>query len=135
MAPQGGRRGRARGGPALGSTLAFHSLASAQWWHATACRSERHGLFNPPTGRPRNGWLDLAIGGTLLLHALTILSPPLRRLLGASRLSLVDLAVVLAGSGTPLLVNEAIKAWRHAEAQTLAGLSSESLVNKPRASS
>jgi Ca2+-transporting ATPase len=105
--------GRARGGPALGATLGFHSLTLAQLMHATACRSDHFGLFNPAPELPRNRWLEAALGGTLVLHLLTMLVPGLRRLLGTTSIGALDAAVVVAGAGLPLLINEGIKAARH----------------------
>lgn len=99
------------GGAARASTLGFHSLTTAQLLHAYYCRSEVHGLFNA-SGRQRNPWLDAALGGTLAVHALTVLLPSLRGLLGNTALRAADLPVILAAAVLPMLVNEAGKLWR-----------------------
>ncbi|MGD2118125.1 MAG: HAD-IC family P-type ATPase [Chromatiales bacterium] len=104
--------GKSSGGLAKGSTLAFHSLTLAQLIHSTACRSDRYGLFNPASDKPRNHWLDMALGGTLALHLLTMVLPGFRRLLGTTPMGLRDLAVVVTAAVLPLLGNESIKAMR-----------------------
>ncbi|PVV14103.1 MAG: hypothetical protein B6D77_03640 [gamma proteobacterium symbiont of Ctena orbiculata] len=104
--------GRARGGPQLASTLAFHSLTLAQLMHATACRSDRYGLFNPPVDRAPNHWLELALGLTVLLHLTTLLVPGVRHLLGTAPIRPLDIGVLLAGAAGPLVINESLKALR-----------------------
>jgi Ca2+-transporting ATPase len=104
-------------GPAA-STQAFTTLTLAQLLHALSCRSESHGLFQPGTLQP-NRYLDLALGVSLLVQALTVLVPGLRQILGTVPIGPVDALVALAGAGLPLLVNEALKgpAGRPAERQ------------------
>jgi Ca2+-transporting ATPase len=90
------------------STNAFMTLTLAQLLHAYSCRSERHGLFS----RQRlasNRYLDLAVGGSTVLQAASVLVPGLAGVLGNTRPGLVDLASIAAGAGLPLLVNEATK--------------------------
>lgn len=103
--------GRFSGGPAKGSTLLFQTLTSAQLLHAISCRSGTQGVFNPE-GRPRNRWLDAALGGTALLQALTLL-PPMRRLLKTVPLGPADIGLSLAAACVPLAINEAAKLARH----------------------
>lgn len=94
-------------GPAAG-TLAFQGLTLAQLLHAISCRSERHSIFDG--GKlPRNGYLDLALGGSLLLQLLTFFVPGLRRLLGLVRVDLMDGLVIGANALLPLLINESSK--------------------------
>jgi len=108
--------GRAAGGQAHGSSLAFHTLTIAQLLHANVCRDDHHGLFNP-ADRPRNPALDLALGGTAVAHLATLLLPGMRRLLGTTPLGLADLGIIAAGAGLPLLANEAMKAARQARSE------------------
>jgi Ca2+-transporting ATPase len=93
-------------GPRSGS-LAFNALTLAQLLHAYSCRSSRFGVFRRGGQRP-NRRLDLAVGGSALLQAATVL-PPLRGLLGTASPAPLDLAVVAAGAGLPFLINEAGK--------------------------
>jgi Ca2+-transporting ATPase len=100
--------GRATGGPNHGSTLAFHTLTTAQLLHALYCRSERQGLFNPGQREP-NRWLELALGGTAALHMLAALLPSTRRLLNLTPVRIVDIGLILAAAASPMLLNEAAK--------------------------
>jgi Ca2+-transporting ATPase len=95
------------GSGARASGLAFHTLTVAQLLHALLCRSEDGGLYK--RGRPRNRYLDLALGVSLAAHAGTALLPPLRRLMGAAPLSFADLPVLAAGTLGPLLINDRLK--------------------------
>jgi Ca2+-transporting ATPase len=94
------------------NTLAFLSLTTAQILHALSCRSEKPTLFGG-TRTPPNRYLDLAVGGTLLLQAGALMVPPLRRLLGITPLSLADYLVVGGTALAPLLINERVKGARH----------------------
>jgi Ca2+-transporting ATPase len=98
-------------GPQAG-TLAFNTLTVAQLLHSLSCRSDEPVLFGD-RNLPPNRYLDLALGGSLLLQALAMLLPPLRALLGTGLPRLADLAVIGAGAALPLLVNEASKSVRH----------------------
>ncbi len=90
------------------STLAFHSLTTAQLLHAISCRSDKHSIFS--SGRlPRNPYLNWAVGGSLALQALTMFIPGLRALLNLSPLGLLDGLVITGASLLPLVVNEATK--------------------------
>jgi Ca2+-transporting ATPase len=98
--------GRWRYGPGVqASSLAFNTLTTGQLLHAFACRSDHRG----GSDRPRNPYLDVAVGGSLALQALTLVLPPLRRLLGTAAPLPVDLAVMAAGAILPYLVNQAVK--------------------------
>jgi Ca2+-transporting ATPase len=94
------------------NTMAFLSLTTAQILHAFTCRSEKPTLF-AATRMPRNGYLDMAVGGTLSLQAAALLFPPLRTLLGIVPLGLADYLVVGGAAVAPLLVNERVKGARH----------------------
>jgi Ca2+-transporting ATPase len=93
---------------ARAGSLAFQSLTIGQLLHAISCRSEEHSVFGKEK-RPPNKHLNAALLGSLVLQGLTFFVPGLRRLLGLSPLSLVDMAVVGGSSLLPLAVNEARK--------------------------
>jgi Ca2+-transporting ATPase len=97
------------GSPAVAGGLAFQSLAVGQLLHSLTCRSETAGLFTRKKLIP-NRPLNWAIGFSLAAQALTLVFPPLRSLLGLSRIQLVDGLVIAAGASAPLLINEVIKA-------------------------
>jgi hypothetical protein len=84
--------------------------------HAVASRSERHSIFDRPP-LPRNVWFERALLGTAGLHLATMLLPPLRNMLGAQPLRIVDGLVVAAGTGLPLLANETFKVMRRSDRQ------------------
>jgi Ca2+-transporting ATPase len=94
--------GLARYGPgARAGALAFQSLTTGQLLHALNCRrsgGDRRRL-------PPNRYLDVALGGSLAMQAMTLVLPPLRRLLGIGTVGLVDLAVIAAASLVPLGLN------------------------------
>ncbi len=94
-------------GPQAG-TMAFMGLAMSQLLHAISCRSEKHGIFDKEK-LPPNRYLDMALGGSFALQALTVAVPGLRRLLGITPISLIDALVVGGSSVIPLVVNEATK--------------------------
>ena len=94
-------------GPRAGS-LAFQSLTVAQLLHALSCRSERHGIFSRE-GPPPNPYLNLALGGSLMLQLMTVLIPPMRRFLGVAPINLMDAAVIGASALLPLLISEITK--------------------------
>lgn len=94
-------------GPQAG-TMAFLSLTMGQLFHALSCRSETHSLFDREK-LPPNRYLTLALGGTFALQAVAMVVPPLRNLLGISRIGILDGAVVGASALLPLAVNEATK--------------------------
>jgi len=90
------------------ASLAFQSLTIGQLLHAISCRSETESVYS---GKkiPSNPYLKWALGGSIALQVLTIVFPPLRRLLGITRLSPIDIAVICGTSIAPLLLNEATK--------------------------
>ncbi|MHB8481541.1 MAG: cation-translocating P-type ATPase [Nitrospiria bacterium] len=90
-------------GPRAG-TMAFMSLTMGQLLHAVSCRSEKHSPFLPP-----NRSLQIALGGSFALQALALTVPGLRNLLGITRITLLDGAVIGGSALLPLLVNEATK--------------------------
>jgi Ca2+-transporting ATPase len=96
------------GAGARASGLAFNTLVIAQLLHAYLCRSRYHGLFGDGKTE-RNRMLDAAIGGSIGLQAMANLIPGLRRLLGLGATGLLDLGVMLAAAGIPLLINDATK--------------------------
>jgi Ca2+-transporting ATPase len=101
--------GLARYGAGLRATgLAFQGLTFAQLVHAISCRSEDTRVFDGEK-LPPNRYLTWAVGGSLLLQALTLVVPPLRGLLGVSALSAADALVIGSAASLPLIVNEATK--------------------------
>ncbi|MFO7884084.1 MAG: HAD-IC family P-type ATPase [Desulfobacteraceae bacterium] len=95
--------------PAKAGGLAFHSLAVSQLLHSITCRSETAGVFTEKK-LPSNTSLNWAIGLSVAAQALTLVFPPLRALLGLSRISLMDGLVISGGATLPLMVNEVSKA-------------------------
>jgi P-type Ca2+ transporter type 2C len=96
---------------ARAGTLAFQSLTIGQLLHAISCRSE-HRRPRDSAPLPPNPYLSLALGGSLVLQALTLALPPLRGFLGLGRIGLTDLAVIAGGAVAPLLINQAAKPVR-----------------------
>ena len=92
-------------------SLAFQSLTIGQLLHALSCRSERHSIFDRDRP-PRNKTLNMAIFGSLAIQVLTMIIPGLRRFLGISPVSLLDVAVIGGSAVLPLTVNEKIKKAR-----------------------
>ncbi|MEW6659367.1 MAG: HAD-IC family P-type ATPase [Thermodesulfobacteriota bacterium] len=90
------------------STLAFHSLTAGQLLHAVSCRSERHSIFSQEK-LPPNRYLNLALGGSLLVQAAAMFLPGVRSILGLAPVGLLDGLVIAGTSLLPLLVNESTK--------------------------
>ncbi len=93
-------------------SMAFQSLTIGQLLHAYSCRSENRNFLNERK-LPRNKYLDLAMGGSFLMQALTVVFPPLRGLLGLKAMNLADLGVIGASSILPLIINESTKKVGH----------------------
>jgi Ca2+-transporting ATPase len=87
------------------ASMAFQSLTVSQLLHAYSCRSENQRIFQTDE-IPRNGYLDLAVGGSLAMQLLTMVFPPLRRFLGLTALGPVDAAMV---GGSALLSISAVE--------------------------
>jgi Ca2+-transporting ATPase len=104
-------------GPRAG-THAFQTLTFAQLLQALSSRSRSSTLYSGRQGG--NPWLTAALGGSLALQGATLL-PGFRRVLGGTRLGLVDLAVIGACATAPLLLNEAIKGRLAKQAQEHSG--------------
>jgi Ca2+-transporting ATPase len=100
--------GMLRYGPAGASTLAFHSLTTGQLLHAVSCRSEKHSIFSPEK-LPPNPYLNLALGGSLLVQVAAMFIPGVRSVLGLGPVGLLDGLVIGGTALLPLLVNEATK--------------------------
>ncbi len=109
------------------STIAFMNLTMAQLLHAYSCRSENR-IFGGQR-LPANPYLNLAVGGSVGLQLLSVLSPALRGLLGTAPLGLVDWLTVTGGAILPFVVNEATK---KAAPTTVKPDSSEALVHVPK---
>jgi Ca2+-transporting ATPase len=93
------------------TSLAFQSLTIGQLLNAYSCRSLNKSIFEGPP-LPPNPYLNAAIAGSLGLQALTIWFPPIRRLLGVTPLSLVDVGIISAASLLSLSVIETTKTSR-----------------------
>lgn len=97
---------RLRHGPGpRARSVAFNALTTAQLLHALLCRDD------PAPGRlrrPGNPWLLTAVGGALGLQAGALAVPGLRRLLALHRPDALDLALVGAAAGLPLLLNHVL---------------------------
>lgn len=93
---------------ATASSLAFQSLTTGQILHALSCRSEKHRIFGA-VQPPPNKYLSLAVGGSLIVQALTIFLPGLRRFLGLTPLNALDIAVIGSTALLPLMINETTK--------------------------
>lgn len=98
-------------GPQAG-TLSFLSLTTSQLLHAISCRSETHSIFDrfgKRTPLPPNNYLNIALGGSLLLQVLTLAVPGLRNILRLTPIGILD-GIVAGGSAIlPLLINESTK--------------------------
>ena len=101
--------GLRRYGPGLApGTLAFNTLTIAELFHSIRSRSNEHGIFSKEK-MPQNKYLTWAVSGTLAVQIASNFIPPMRTILGATRLGLMDYAVVFAGAGIPYVINEAVK--------------------------
>jgi Ca2+-transporting ATPase len=100
----------ARHGPgAAAATVSFTTLTLGQLLHAYCCRSDARGPLNV-FRRPRNRYLDLAIGGSMALQVAAGAVPGLSNLLSISRIDMLDALTVTIGASVPYVVNEAMKA-------------------------
>jgi P-type Ca2+ transporter type 2C len=93
---------------ARAGTLAFQGLTLAQLLHAVSCRSRTHSIFDAEK-LPTNSYLNYALGGSLVLQALSLIVPGLRAFLGLTPIGLLDAAVIGGGALLPLALNEATK--------------------------
>ena len=93
---------------AKASTNTFMTLTVAQFLQSITSRSESTSVLD--RSRPSNPYLNLAIAGSLGVQALAVLLPPLRGLLRLTPIGPMDLAIILAGSVAPFVVNEGVKA-------------------------
>jgi Ca2+-transporting ATPase len=84
-------------------TLMFSSLVGTQLLHAFNCRSEADPSTQLPA--PTNQSLNTIVAASGTAQASLLLSAPTRRLLGLAPLSWADIAVVLAASTLPFLIN------------------------------
>ena len=93
------------------NTVAFMTLTSAQLLHAISARSEQHSIFGRNSLAP-NPYLAATVGGALGLQVLAGLLPPLRRVLGTTRVAPSDWLVSAGFAVIPLVVNELLKLRR-----------------------
>jgi Ca2+-transporting ATPase len=87
------------------ASMAFQALVFGQLLHAFNCRSARHGLLDQKRP-PANPYLNMAVGGSLALQALTLILPGLRGFLGLTPPSLIDTAVIGLSTLLPFFANE-----------------------------
>ena len=99
---------------ARAASIAFQGLTAGQLLHAFSCRSEKHRLFEKK-GLPQNKYLNVALGGSLLMQLLTAFVPGLRSFLGLTALGIADAGVIGASALLPLLVNESTKKTKQVE--------------------
>ncbi|MCU0567581.1 MAG: cation-transporting P-type ATPase [Oculatellaceae cyanobacterium Prado106] len=95
---------------AQSSTIGFMSLTLAQLMHALSCRSMTRGLFSPDP-LPPNGYLTIALGGSVSLQILSAVVPGLSGLLKTTPIHLLDGMVIAGSAFLPLLVNEGTKGF------------------------
>jgi Ca2+-transporting ATPase len=93
---------------ARAGSIAFQSLTIGQLLHALSCRSQSRRIFDKER-LPRNRYLDLALGGSLAIQAMTMFVPTLRRFLGLTQLNPLDMAVIGGSSLVALVLNETSK--------------------------
>jgi Ca2+-transporting ATPase len=93
---------------AQAGSLAFNSLVIGQLLHAISCRSETHSVFDAGRLEP-NGYLTIALAGSLGIQGAAMVVPGLRNFLGLSPISPFDLIVSVGSAVVPLLINEATK--------------------------
>ncbi len=94
------------------STVSFMSLTVAQLLHAISSRSETHNVFDTFRNRPAlppNRYLNMAIGGSLILQVLTLAVPGLRNILKITPIGVLDGLVVGGSAVLPFLINESAK--------------------------
>ncbi|MEJ5227153.1 HAD-IC family P-type ATPase [Thermodesulfovibrio sp.] len=89
------------------SSIAFLSLSLSQILHAYSCKSERKSILSSDTFS--NKYLNLAVGGTLLLQIALSFIPGLRNLLGLTPLKMIDYGVVSMTTLGSVLINESLK--------------------------
>ncbi|HVO83509.1 MAG TPA: cation-transporting P-type ATPase [Syntrophobacteria bacterium] len=94
-------------GPRAGS-LAFQALTVGQLLHALSCRFDHRTILSGRQSLP-NPYLAAALGGSLVLQALTMVLPGLRNFLGLTPLGLLDFAVIGGSALLSLAVNETTK--------------------------
>ncbi len=92
----------------LAGTMAFQSLTMGQLLHAISCRSENHSIFSGDR-LPSNRYLNIALGGSFALQAMTFFVPGLRGFLGLAPIGLLDGAVIAGAAVLPLVTNELTK--------------------------
>ncbi len=87
-------------------TLTFVSLVLIQFFKAYNFRSDRNSVLDRPFA---NRWLNLAIGGEVLLLPLLIYVPFLSEAFGTTSLALADWVLVVALAATVVPVLESVK--------------------------
>ncbi|MEN2994051.1 MAG: cation-translocating P-type ATPase [Thermodesulfovibrio sp.] len=89
------------------STIAFLTLSLSQILHAYSCRSRYRSFFSGNTFS--NKYLNLAVGGTLLLQVAAMFISGLRNLLGLTPLKMLDYGVIFLATLGSFFANEGLK--------------------------
>lgn len=92
---------------ATSGSIAFLTLSLSQILHSYNCKSKEHSIFSSYTFS--NKYLNLAVGGTLLLQLAALFIPGLRTILGLVPLRLVDYGVVSLATVGSFIANDALK--------------------------
>lgn len=79
----------------------------SQILHAYTTRSKEFSIFSSNTFS--NKYLNLAVGGTLILQIAIPFIPGLRNLLGMTSLKMIDYGVISLATASSLVLNESIK--------------------------
>jgi Ca2+-transporting ATPase len=106
--------------PDAAQTAAYATVALAELVFVFSCRAESL----PAWRLPRNGFLELAVLGSLAFLAATLYVPALQEPFGAVSLSLEELAVVVSLAVVPAIAAEAWKAIARVRGGRVAPISS-----------
>ena len=96
------------GAGARASTMAFHSLTASQLLHAMTCRTEYKNTL-ADENIPRNRYLDLAVGGSLILQILIGFIPGMKNIMNLSPLNIRDILLITGSSLFSAFVNDLLK--------------------------
>jgi len=93
---------------AKAGTIAFHTLTASQLIHALTCRSTKHQKIMDKE-MSRNFFLDLAVGGSLVLQIALGFIPGIKRIMNLSPLNVKDLLVIIGSTFISTFINELTK--------------------------
>ena len=94
-------------GPAKAQTMLFSTMVLAQVVHSFSYRSETRSILSSES--LRNGWLVLALVGSMTLQLLAIYVPSLQSVFGTVALTASDWAAVLTAALLPSAVIDLVK--------------------------